>query len=311
MDHETENTIGEQVKHAFSGGLSGAITRAICQPLDVLKIRFQLQVENEVRGAKYHSIFQAVKLMYKEEGVRVFWKGHLPAQGLSILYGISQFWFYEQINFSSRHIKIFENRPDLRHFICGAAAGSFATIIANPIDVVRTRLIAQDRTKGYRNSLHGLNIILREESFRGLFRGLWPSLLQIAPMSGGQFMFYNLFGDALKQYLNVGKHEMLPAWELLCVGALSGVCAKFLVYPLDLSKKRMQIQGFAKHRQTFGKHFICRGLVDCMVTTAKHEGLKGLYKGLGPTMLKSGMTTAFHFVFYDEIIKFLTTDHHL
>lgn len=245
--------------------------------------------------------------MYREEGLKIFWRGHNPAQVLSICYGISQFWFYEQIHFSAKHIKYFEDHSDMRHFVCGAAAGSFATIVANPIDVVRTRLIAQDRSKGYRNSLQGLKVIMREESYRGLFRGLGPSLLQIAPLSGSQFMFYNFFGDALKQYLHMAKSEMLPAWELLIVGGLTGCCAKFIVYPLDLSKKRMQIQGFAHHRKSFGKHFVCDGLLDCLAMTVKNEGMRALYKGLGPTMLKSGATTALHFVFYDEIVKFLTS----
>lgn len=308
MERETTNTAADQIKSALSGGLSGAITRSICQPLDVMKIRFQLQVENEGRGAKYRSIFQAVSLMYKEEGLRIFWKGHNPAQVLSICYGISQFWFYEQINLQTKHWQFLDAHDDLRHFLCGGAAGTFATVIANPIDVVRTRLIAQDRSKGYKNSVQGLKLIVREERFRGLFRGLGPSLLQIIPLAGSQFMFYNFFGNLIKNHLKIGKNEMLPAWELLLVGGLTGCCAKFIVYPLDLSKKRLQIQGFAKHRQTFGKHFVCNGMLDSLVMTVKHEGLKALYKGLYPTMLKSGATTALHFVIYDEIVKFLTSE---
>lgn len=308
MERETTNTVADQIKTALSGGLSGAITRSICQPLDVLKIRFQLQVENEGRGAKYHSVFQAVRLMQREEGIKIFWRGHNPAQVLSICYGISQFWFYEQINLSTKHIQFFDAHGDLRHFLCGAAAGTFATVIANPIDVVRTRLIAQDRAKGYRNSIHGLKIIMREEKFRGLFRGLGPSLLQIAPLAGSQFMFYNLFADLIRDNFNIAKSQTLPAWEMLIVGGLTGCCAKFIVYPLDLSKKRLQIQGFAKHRQTFGKHFVCGGMFDSLVVTVRHEGIKALYKGLYPTMLKSGATTALHFVFYDEIVKFLTSE---
>jgi solute carrier family 25 (mitochondrial thiamine pyrophosphate transporter), member 19 len=61
----------------------------------------------------------------------------------------------------------------------------------------------------------------------------------------------------------------------LFVGAAAGVCSKTLVYPLDLAKKRLQIQGFSEHRKTFGKHFVCSGMRDCLWGTIKSEGVKG------------------------------------
>lgn len=153
---KTENTASDQLKQVFAGGMSGAITRCFGQPLDVIKIRFQLQVEPLQEGnnkSKYRSIFQAVRLMYREEGILSFWKGHNPAQLLSITFGITQFWVFEQMNIWTKHIETLNDRPTTRHFISGAFAGCVATFFATPLDVVRTRLVAQDRTKGYKNSI--------------------------------------------------------------------------------------------------------------------------------------------------------------
>ena len=36
-------------------------------------------------------------------------------------------------------------------------------------------------------------------------------------------------------------------------GSAAGACAKVCVYPLDVLKKRLQIRGFEKARQQFGK----------------------------------------------------------
>lgn len=149
------NSTEIQLKHAFAGGLSGAMTRALCQPFDVLKIRFQLQVEplSDHQTSKYKSMSQACRLVIKEEGMRGLWKGHNPAQVLSIIFGISQFWSYEELVTLSKDYKLLANNTAVTNFVCGGISGAIATFAASPLDVVRTRLIAQDFSNGYSSSI--------------------------------------------------------------------------------------------------------------------------------------------------------------
>ena len=53
---------------------------------------FQLQVEplNKAADPKYYGIFQASRRIIEEEGFKALWKGHIPAQILSIAYGVAQ-----------------------------------------------------------------------------------------------------------------------------------------------------------------------------------------------------------------------------
>lgn len=51
--------------------------------------------------------------------------------------------------------------------------------------------------------------------------------------------------------------------------------SKTAVYPLDLCKKRLQIQKFHLSRTTFGENFVCKGLIDCLKRTVKREGWNG------------------------------------
>uniref|UniRef100_A0A7N5JFW7 Solute carrier family 25 member 19 n=1 Tax=Ailuropoda melanoleuca TaxID=9646 RepID=A0A7N5JFW7_AILME len=78
---------------AVAGSVSGLVTRVMVSPLDVIKIRFQLQIERLSRSdpsAKYYGILQAGRQILQEEGLAAFWKGHVPAQLLSIGYGAVQ-----------------------------------------------------------------------------------------------------------------------------------------------------------------------------------------------------------------------------
>lgn len=59
---------------AMAGALAGAVARFVVGPLDVIKIRFQVQLEPIVAGARishYTSLRQAFTTIIKEEGIQV------------------------------------------------------------------------------------------------------------------------------------------------------------------------------------------------------------------------------------------------
>ena len=74
-DPNSPSTIPKYV-YAASGAASGFATRLLTQPLDVLKIRFQLQIEPIKRNAttsKYRNVGQAFRLIVREEGISALW----------------------------------------------------------------------------------------------------------------------------------------------------------------------------------------------------------------------------------------------
>lgn len=185
-----------------AGAFSGCVTRAITQPLDCSKVRLQLQVEpiSNVAGARYTGTVQTLFSIFRHEGICGLWKGHIPAQMLSVFYGLGQFAAYDQLNRAGRHIPILNDHSDTRHFLCGGIAGAIGNTVSTPFDVVRTRIIAQDHGRGYTSMRQGLKLIFINEGFRGLFRGLGPSVLQVAPLTAIQFWSYNIVIEAALDY---------------------------------------------------------------------------------------------------------------
>ncbi|KAL6268474.1 hypothetical protein P5V15_001607 [Pogonomyrmex californicus] len=305
MGFSIQKSTEPNLDHAIAGAASGFTTRFLCQPLDVIKIRFQLQVEpiSRYHVSKYRSVSQACLLILKEEGITALWKGHVPAQLLSVVYGMTQFYSYNVFMKILQQIPQVEERRHTIQFVAGAGAGGMATIVSFPFDTIRTRLVAQSNNHQiYNGILHSCSSILRQESPRAFYSGLLPTLLQIAPHTGLQFMFYGLFTDIYKNYISGTDTSF---YNSMLSGSAAGLVAKTIIYPFDLARKRLQIQGFRHGRKGFGKFFQCNGLVDCFKITVKEEGMQGLFKGLVPSQVKAAATTALHFTVYEQVLLLL------
>jgi solute carrier family 25 thiamine pyrophosphate transporter 19 len=78
----------------IAGAFAGGVARLLTAPLDVLKIRFQLQSNS---GKKYTSIIQSLKSIVSEEGFFSLWKGNISATFLWISYSMIQFTVYDYL----------------------------------------------------------------------------------------------------------------------------------------------------------------------------------------------------------------------
>ncbi len=291
--------------HMWCGGISSAGTRAVCQPLDVLKIRLQVQLESGA-GAKYRSLPQTASCILREEGITAFWKGHLPAQCLSVTYGVVQFASFEALT-KAAFLANPRATPDgalgsVLHFFCGATAGVAGTVFSYPFDVVRTRLVAQPGKGVYSGSVQAFRaIVSSSEGARGLFRGIVPTFASIAPYSGLQFGFYNAFMQLAD--LAIPDGDKMSSGKSIASGAMAGLCAKIAVFPFDTTKKRMQVSGFSEGRRGMGRTLHCHGMLDCMRATVRTEGPRGLFKGLSPGLIKAVIVTSINFWLYEWCIQ--------
>ncbi|KAG7467405.1 hypothetical protein MATL_G00153250 [Megalops atlanticus] len=73
-------------------------------------------------------------------------------------------------------------------------------------------------------------------------------------------------------------------WKPFIFGGLASVTAECGTFPIDLTKTRLQVQGQvcdSKYRE-----IRYRGMVHALVRICKEEGLRALYSGIAPAMLR-------------------------
>ncbi|KAJ7288512.1 mitochondrial NAD transporter [Mycena rebaudengoi] len=88
-----------------------------------------------------------------------------------------------------------------------------------------------------------------------------------------------------------------PKWSArsMIAGAGGGLIASIATCPLDVVKTKLQAQ------RAIQGHHSYQGILDTIKSIAMHDGLRGFYRGLGPTILGYLPTWAIYFSVYDGI----------
>ena len=126
----------------------------------------------------------------------------------------------------------------------------------------------------------------RANGFRAYYRGLPMGLIGMFPYSAiDLFTFETLKQGVVNRNMKKKgiKHEedALPSnFSLALMGGFSGAIGASVVYPINLLRTRLQSQGTTSHPRTY------TGVLDVTRQTIKGEGVRGLFKGLLPNLLK-------------------------
>ena len=83
----------------------------------------------------------------------------------------------------------------------------------------------------------------------------------------------------------------------------TGSCIVFV--PVDVIKERLQVQQttstLTSGSSSSNKLPIYRGSFDALLQICKQEGVRGIYKGYGATLLTYGPFSALYFLLYEEV----------
>lgn len=172
-------------------------------------------------------------------------------------------------------------------FALGSIAGAVGATAVYPIDLVKTRM--QNQRTGsfigelmYRNSFDCFKKVIRHEGVFGLYRGLVPQLMGVAPEKAIKLTVNDLVRDKL-----MDKKGNISLYSEVIAGACAGGSQVVFTNPLEIVKIRLQVAGE-----------IAGGAKVRAWTVVKELGLFGLYKGARACLLRDVPFSAIYFPAY-------------
>lgn len=171
-------------------------------------------------------------------------------------------------------------------FLSGSMAGLTSVAFTYPLDLVRTRLAAS--TEGgvrWNGGIRGVLAPLVKESkspsqfLRVVYRGAGPTLVGIVPYAGLNFY---IFGTLRALVHARGDRFRSPFTNVIC-GAVAGAISQTVTYPLDVVRRRLQLEGAdgvqgegVKKARTGGRWPAWTLFKEIL----QREGARALYRGI-------------------------------
>lgn len=138
--------------------------------------------------------------------------------------------------------------------------------------------------------------ISRTEGVTSLWSGLSPTLVLALPSTVLYFVSYEQIRLKLKDYYNSkilpGSKKEQPFWVPLLAGSTARLISVTAVNPLELVRTKMQSQKLT-YRETG----------NAVKNLLETHGIKGLWKGITPTLLRDVPFSAIYWVSYETYKK--------
>lgn len=287
-----------EVGEFLSGALAGAMTKALLAPLETIRTRMVVGI-----GSK--NIYGSFVQIIEQQGWQGLWAGNainmlriVPTQAIEL----GTFEYVKRAMTSAQEKWKQDDSPSLQigHMnfsfslawlspiaVAGAAAGIVSTLACHPLEVIKDRLTVSPDV--YPNLSIAVRKMYNDGGIGALYSGISPTLIGMLPYST---CYYFMYETMKKSYCLANKKDSLTRGEMLLVGALSGLTASTISYPLEVARKRLMVGALQ------GK---CPppNMAAALSEVLREEGLKGLYRGWAASCLKVMPSSGITWMFYE------------
>ncbi|KAF9934023.1 Mitochondrial oxaloacetate carrier protein [Mortierella alpina] len=208
---------------------------------------------------------------------------------------------------SSVNVSTVKKPSAILGFLAGGIAACGAVTITNPAEVIKTRLQLQGElmrqapgsTRIYTNFAQAFVHIGKHEGIRGLQRGLGSAYMYQIMMNGTRLGLYDPIKHLIHSCLKTDPAKNNNIVNI-AAGGLGGVLSAALASPLFLVKTRLQ--AYSSHEASrVGQQHYYKHTFDALRHIYKNEGVRGIYRGVDASMMRTGAGSAVQLPLYDVV----------
>ncbi|KAL3124687.1 hypothetical protein niasHT_001524 [Heterodera trifolii] len=281
-------------RHFVAGATAGCVSRSVTAPLDRLKVFLQVNANHKTP----HTLPSAVDYLYREGGFLSFWRGN----GINILKiapeSAIKFMFYEQIKQEFQKLTGHRDLDIFERFMAGASAGVIAQTAIYPLEVLKTRLALRRTGELNRGLCNFAREMYHREGFTCLYRGYVANCIGIIPYAGIDLAVYETLKNLWIRRKNSPGTDPGVVVILGC-GLVSSSVGQVITYPIALIRTKLQARVISSDPN---QPSTITGQVAYIV---KHEGYRGLYRGLAPNFMKVLPAVSISYLTYEQCRKWL------
>ncbi|KAL3838635.1 hypothetical protein ACJIZ3_023226 [Penstemon smallii] len=313
-------------KGFVEGGIASIVAGCSTHPLDLIKVRMQLQGESAAPAAApaaqtlrpalaFHTttvpaphinlpqrtgpISVGLRII-QQDGAAALFSGVSATVLRQTLYSTTRMGLYEVLKKKWTDPNT-NTMPLLTKIGAGLIAGGVGAAVGNPADLAMVRMQADGRLphaerRNYKSVIDAISQMTKSEGVTSLWRGSSLTVNRAMLVTASQLASYDQFKEMIleKKLMKDGLGTHVTA------SFAAGFVASVVSNPVDVIKTRvmnMKVEKGAAPPYT--------GAIDCAMKTIKAEGPFALYKGFIPTISRQGPFTVVLFVTLEQVRKLL------
>ncbi|KAF8377350.1 hypothetical protein HHK36_030727 [Tetracentron sinense] len=314
------------LKGFAEGGIASIVAGCSTHPMDLIKVRMQLQGETIVPNPAIQTLRPALASqtaaaaaptamhlppppprvgpisvgirIFKTEGVSALFAGVSATVLRQTLYSTTRMGLYDILkqNWSDPSSG---NMPLVRKIAAGLIAGGIGAAVGNPADVAMVRMQADGRLpiaqrRNYKSVVDAITQMSKQEGVTSLWRGSSLTVNRAMIVTASQLASYDQIKETIleKGLMKDGLGTHVTA------SFAAGFVAAVASNPVDVIKTRVMNMVVEP-----GAAPPYAGALDCAVKTVRAEGPMALYKGFIPTISRQGPFTVVLFVTLEQVRK--------